>query len=54
MRSIHVIVQLIYDITVTITEPGQAILHFKNTRKPGFACIVLLSPVFSVGLTPMV
>ena len=30
-------------ITVTITEPGQAIFYFKITRKPGFACIVLLS-----------
>lgn len=31
--------------TGTITEPGPAIIHFKNTRKSSFACITLLSRV---------
>ena len=31
------------DITSVITEPEPAIIHFKNTRKSGFACITLLS-----------
>ena len=30
-------------ITSVITEPEPAIIHFKNTRKSGFACITLLS-----------
>ena len=30
-------------ITAVITEPEQAINHFKNTRKSGFVCITLLS-----------
>ena len=29
-------------ITSVITEPELAIIHFKNTRKSGFACITLL------------
>ena len=29
-------------ITATITEPEPAIVHFRNTRKPGFACITSL------------
>ena len=35
-------------ITAAITEPEPAIIHLKNTRKPGFACIALLSTVFSI------
>ena len=30
-------------ITFAITEPEPAIIHFKSTRKSGFACITLLS-----------
>ena len=32
-------------ITSVITEPERMIIHFKNTRKSGFACITLLSTV---------
>ena len=34
-----------------ITEPGPAIIHFKNTRKSGIACITLLSDVLGLGWT---
>ena len=33
-------------ITSVITEPEPAIVHFKSTRKSGFACITLLCLVF--------
>ena len=35
-------------ITSVITEPERAIIHFKNTRKSGFACITLLFRILVV------
>ena len=36
-------------ITAVITEPEPAIIHFKNTRKSGFACITLLCGIVAIG-----
>jgi hypothetical protein len=37
-------------ITSVITEPERAIIHFKTTRKSGFACITLLCVELSAGV----
>ena len=37
-------------ITSVITEPEPAIIHFKTTRKSGFACIALLSGQLELGV----
>lgn len=46
--SFNVVLQFgwLREITSVITEPKLAIIHFKNTRKLEFACIVLLQRVF--------
>ena len=43
--------QFLSVITSVITEPEPAIIHFKNTRKSGFACITLLFGVLQLAIS---